>query len=132
VPQTTGEEIGSYATSRPTLQGVAHLRVSLPALEVFPVGTKREVTVCTINVRHMSQHCDAMPSLSKAAPSLEGLVVASNRQGSTVEIPHEPHSATESVPALVQARKRIKVYPERANRVRAKKPKSRAGCKTCK
>ncbi|KAE8451405.1 hypothetical protein EG329_004034 [Mollisiaceae sp. DMI_Dod_QoI] len=29
-------------------------------------------------------------------------------------------------------KQRLKVYPERINRVRAKKPKSRTGCKTCK
>lgn len=41
-------------------------------------------------------------------------------------------SATGPSQPLGQTKKRVKVYPEKVNRVRAKKPKSRTGCRTCK
>ncbi|KAE9368242.1 hypothetical protein N431DRAFT_414528 [Stipitochalara longipes BDJ] len=42
--------------------------------------------------------------------------------GSSADPPQSPR----------QTNRRVKVYPERPNRVRAKKPKTRSGCKTCK
>jgi hypothetical protein len=41
-------------------------------------------------------------------------------------------AACPSQPPGGQTKKRVKVYPEKVNRVRAKKPKSRTGCRTCK
>ncbi|CZR54913.1 uncharacterized protein PAC_04798 [Phialocephala subalpina] len=60
-----------------------------------------------------------------AAVSPNGQVTGKGKRSSTEENTQSDRS--ESHP-----KQRVKVYPERINRVRAKKPKSRNGCRTCK